>query len=111
MIIFGADMRLSVYYDNNRKEILILGEGPTQGLDDSTLTTGAIYHINFAQPNKRFVLRLAYNGSNSSFFNATKIYQFKAEDSDIKYYALYLGKTSKDFTINNMKKKQDEKEL
>ena len=106
MIIFGADMSSSVHYDNKRKETLILGEGPTQGLDDSTLTAGAIYHINFTQPNKRFVLRLAYNGSNSSFFNATKIYQFKAEDSDIKYYALYLGKTLKDFTINNMKKKK-----
>ena len=98
-------MSSSVHYDNKRKETLILGEGPTQGLDDSTLTAGAIYHINFTQPNKRFVLRLAYNVSNSSFFNATKIYQFKAEDSDIKYYALYLGKTLKDFTINNMKKK------
>ena len=35
------------------------------------------------------------------------IYQFKAENSEIKDYVLCLGNISKDFTINNMKKKQD----
>ena len=34
----------------------------------------------------------------------TKIYQFKAEDFEIKYYELSLGNVSKDFTINNMKR-------
>ena len=33
-----------------------------------------------------------------------KKYQFKAKDSEIKNYALYLGNISKDFTINNIKK-------
>ena len=78
VIIFGADTSLSVYIDNKGKYILILGEGPTQGLDDTTLLAEAIYPINFTQPNNRFVLSLHYNGSNSfSFVNATKIYQFK----------------------------------
>ena len=36
------------------------------------------------------------------FANATKIYQFKAKDWEIKDYALCLGNVSKDFTINNM---------
>ena len=36
--------------------------------------------------------------------NATKIYHFKAENSEIKDYMLCLGKISTDFTINNMKK-------
>ena len=31
--------------------------------------------------------------------------QFKAKDSEIEGYALCLGNISKDFTINNMKKK------
>ena len=58
------------------------------------------------QPNKRCVLSLHYNGSNSFLFvNATKIYQSKAKDSEIKDYASCLGNISKDFTINNMKKK------
>ena len=36
------------------------------------------------------------------FVNATKTYQVKAKDSEIKPYTLYLGNTSKDFTVNNM---------
>ena len=35
-----------------------------------------------------------------------KIYQFKAKDSEIKDYTLCLDKISKDFTIDNMKKKK-----
>ena len=102
-IIFGADMSLSVDIHNKNKDILILGEGPTQGLGDTTLTAEAIYPINFTQPNKRFVLSLHYNGNNSFLFvNATKIYQFKAK----KDGALCLGNISKDFTIKNMKKKR-----
>ena len=41
VIIFGADMSSSVHVDNKGKDILILGEGPTQGLDDIILTTEA----------------------------------------------------------------------
>ena len=37
VIIFGADMSSSVHIDNKNKDILILGEGPTQRLDDTTL--------------------------------------------------------------------------
>ena len=75
-IIFGADMSSSVHIDNNVKDILILGEGPTQRLDDTTLTAETIYPINIIQSNKRFVLSLHYNGNNSFLFvNTTKLYQ------------------------------------
>ena len=97
-------MSSSVHVDNKGKDILILGEGPTQGLDDTTLTAEAKYPINFTQSGKRFVLSLHYNGSNSLFVNATKVHQFKAKNSEIKDYALCLQNVSKDFTINNMKK-------
>ena len=40
---FGADLSLSVHIDNKRKDILILNEGPNQGLDDTTLTAEAKY--------------------------------------------------------------------
>ena len=56
VIIFGADMSLSVHIDNKNKDTLILGEGPTQGLDDTTLTAEAKCPINFTQPRKRLVL-------------------------------------------------------
>ena len=61
--------------------------------------------INFTGLEKRFVLSLPYNGSNSFLFvNAVKIYQFEAKDLEIKPFPLCLGNNSKDFTINNMKK-------
>ena len=96
-------MSSSVHIDNKRKDILILGKGPTQGLDGRTAEP--LYSINFTQSGKRFVLSLHYNGSNSFLFsNATKVYQFKTKDSEIKDYALSLGNVSKDFTINIIKK-------
>ena len=56
VIIFGADMSSSVHVDNKNKDILIFGEGPTQGLDNTTLTAEAKYPINFTKSGKRFVL-------------------------------------------------------
>ena len=92
-----------LHIDNKGRDILVLGEGPTQVLDDTTLTAEAKYPINFTQSGKRFVLSLHYNGSNSFLFvNATKVYQSKAKNSEIKDYALCLGNILKDFTINNM---------
>ena len=78
-------MNSSVHIDNKRKYILILSDGPIQGLDDTTLTIEAIYSINFTQSNRKFCLSLHYNGSNSFlFFNAKKIHQLKAKVSAIK---------------------------
>ena len=77
-------MSSSVNIDNKGKDILILGKGPTQGLDRTTFTAEGIYPINFMQ-SERFVLNLHYNGNNGFLFvNATKAYQFKAKNSEIK---------------------------
>ena len=110
VIIFGADMSSSVSFDNKGKDTLILGERPTQGLDDTKLTADTKYLINFTQSNRRFVLSLHYNGSDSFLFvDATKIYQFKAKDSKIKKYPFCLVNISKDSTIDNMKKNRIKK--
>ena len=93
------------HIDNNNKDILSHGEGQTQWLDDTTLTAEGKYPISFTQSGKRFVLSLHYNWSNSFLFvNATKIFQFKAKDFEIKDYMLFSGNISKKFTINNLKK-------
>ena len=94
-----------MHIDNKNKDILILGKVTTQGFDDTTLTAEVKYLINFTQPRKRFVLSLHYNGINSFLFvNATKIYQFKVRDSEIKDYTPCLSYISKYFPIKNMKK-------
>ena len=98
-------MSSSVHIDNKKKDILILGIGPTQELDDTMLTAEAQYSINFSRSNRKFCLSLHYNGSNSFLFiNATKKYLIKAKNSEIKKYFLSLRNILKDFTGNNMKK-------
>ena len=55
VIPFGVDISSSVYIDNKNKDILILGKGPTQGLDDTTLTVEAQYSINFSRSNRKYI--------------------------------------------------------
>ena len=46
-----------------------------------------------------------YNGANGYLFvNDIEIYKFKAKDSEIVAISLFLGKISKDWPANNMKK-------
>ena len=51
-LVFGADMSSSIHIDNKKKDILVLGRGPTQGLE-STLTAEKMYSINFTIKKKR----------------------------------------------------------
>ena len=93
------------HVDNKGKYILSLGEGPTQGLDDTTLAAKRKHPINFKQSGKRLVLSLHYNDINSLLIaNVTKVCQFKVKNSEIKDYALCLGNVSKYFAINDMEK-------
>ena len=76
------DMSSSLHIDNKDKNILVLGEGPTQGLNDTILIAEAKYHTNYTQSGKRFVLSLHYNKNNSLLLvNETKMYKIKAKYS------------------------------
>ena len=44
VLIFGVDMSSSAHIDNKKKDILVLGKGPTQGLEH-TLTAETMYSI------------------------------------------------------------------
>ena len=81
-----------------KKDILVLGRGPTQGLEK-------MYSINFTVTKMKFCLSLSYNRSNSYFFvNGTEIKKFKPKDSAIVASPLCLGNISKDWSTDNMKK-------
>ena len=74
-------MSFSSYIDNKKKYILVLGKGPTQGLEH-TLTAEKMYSINFTVTKKKFCLSLHYNGANSYLLvNGTEMHKFKAKDS------------------------------
>ena len=105
VLIFGADMSSSVHIDYKKKDVLVLGRGPTQGLE-SNLTAEKMYSINFTVTKKKSCLSLHYNGGNSYLFvNGTEIIKFKAKDSAIVASPLCLGgNISKDWSTGNMKK-------
>ena len=64
-----------------------------------------MYSINFSKGNTKLCLSLHYNGANSYLFvNGAEIIKFKAKDSKIVASPLYLGKLSKDWSTDNMKK-------
>ena len=97
-------MSSSAHIDNKKKDILVLGKGPTQELEH-TLTAEKMHSINFTVTNKKICLSLHYNGANSYLFaNGTQIYKFKANDSEIFVGPLCLGNISKDCSVDNMKK-------
>ena len=52
VIIFGVDMS-SLHVDNKNKDLLVLAEGPTQGLNDTRVTVEAKYPINFTQSGQK----------------------------------------------------------
>ena len=54
--------------DNRKKNILIHGKGPMQGLCDTILTAEVEYSINFSKQQNNFCLSLLYNASNSFLF-------------------------------------------
>ena len=99
VIIFGVDMNSSTKIDNRKKDILILGKGPTQGLE-CTLSVEKMYSINFTEKTKKFCLSLHYNGADSYLsVNGTEITKFKVPPNSI-----CLGNVSKDWSVDNMKK-------
>ena len=96
-------MSSSVRIDNKKKDVLIIGKGPTQGLGENSLSAEKMYLISFTKVNTKFCLSFHYNGANSYLFvNGAEIYKFTAKDSEIVPNNLCLGNVSKDFSASNM---------
>ena len=104
-IIFGVDTSYATHVHNKKKGILILGEGPTLGLDGTKLTSEKLYSVKFTENKKTFCLSFHYNGTNSYLFvYGTKLQKFKEKDSQIVATPLCLENVSKEFSVDNTKK-------
>ena len=69
-------MSFSAHVHNKKKDILVLGKGPAEGLKH-TLTAEKIYCITFTVTKKKFCLSFHCNGASSYLFvNSTEIYKF-----------------------------------
>ena len=49
VITLWVDNKSSVHANNRKKDVLILGKGPTQRSNDATLTAEAEYSISFSE--------------------------------------------------------------
>ena len=77
VIIFGVDMSSLKKINNMKKDSLILGKVPIQGLEH-TLSAEKMYSINVTVTGKKFYLSLDYNGANSYLFvNGQKLLNSK----------------------------------
>ena len=69
-------MSSSSHIDHKKKDILVLGKGPTQRLEH-TFTAEKMYSINFTVTKKKLCLSLHYNGANSYLLMAQKFINLK----------------------------------
>ena len=74
VLIFGVDMSFSSHIHNKRKDILVLGIGPTQGLEHMA---EKMYSNNFTVTKKKFCFSLNYNGANSWYRMVQKFTNLK----------------------------------
>ena len=95
IIIFGVDLSNSVHATNKTQNILILGHGITQKVNNTTIYAEKMYSPHFRAENKIFCLSLHYNGDDSYLFvNGKEVTKFKAKKSEIKATQLTLGSIS-----------------
>ena len=86
IIIFGVNSSNPVYATNKTQNILILGHGLTQKVNNTTIDAEKMYSPNFS---------LHYNGDNNYLFvNGKEVTKFKAKKSEIKVNQLTLGSIS-----------------
>ena len=84
VIIFGVDMTNSKHANNKTKDVLVLGRGLIQKVDDTTIYAEKMYLPNFTIANKTFCLSLHYNGDNSYLLvNGKEVIKFKVKNQNI----------------------------
>ena len=105
VFIFGADMSFSVHRTNRANHIYVMGDGRTQGIDDTTLYVEKKYFRNFTEPNEKFVLSLHYNGNDSYLFvNGRQELKFKCKTCQLVKEKLCIGNLSDQWTASESEK-------
>ena len=101
VLTFGADMSFSAHATNRANRIYLMGDGLTQGINDTTLYVEKNYWRNFTDPGKKFIISLHYNGDESYFFvNSRQELKFKAKTDQIVKEKLCIGNLSDQWTVS-----------
>ena len=97
LLFIGVDMTNSKHVNNQTKDVLVLGEGLIQKIDDITIFAEKTYSPNFTVANQASCLSLHYNGDDSYLFaNGKEFIKFKAKKQSVVGKIL-LGNISADF--------------
>ena len=83
VLIFGVDMSFSVHTTNKANHIYLIGDGLTQGINDTTLYAEKKYFRNFTEPGETFLLSLHYNDDESYLFVNNGRQELKFKDKQI----------------------------
>ena len=105
VLIFGADMSFSAHATDRANHIYLMGDGLTQGINDTTLYAEKKYFRNFAEPNIKCELSLHYNGDDSYLFvNGRQELKFKAKTDKLVKEKLCIGNLSDQWTARESEK-------
>ena len=105
VLIFGADMSFSTHATNRANHIYLMGDGLTQGINDTTIYAEKKYWRNFTDPGKKFVLSLHYNDDNSYLFvNGRQELKFKCKTDQLVKEKLCIGNLSDQWTTSESEK-------
>ena len=76
----------------------MLGKDSIQIINNTTIYAEKTYSPNFTLDDKIFCLSLNYDSDNNYLHvNGKEVCKFKAKDSELKKYNLFLGSISKDY--------------
>ena len=105
VLIFGVDMRFSAHATNRVNHIYLMGDGLTQGINDTTLYVEKNYWRDFIDPRKKFIISLHYNGDESYFFvNGRQELKFKAKTDQLVKEKLCIGNLSDQWRASESEK-------
>ena len=92
-------MNFSVHATNRVNNIYVMGEALVQGINDTTIYAEKKFYRKFADPGKKFLLSLHYNGDDSYLFvNGRQELKFRAKIDQIINEKLCLGNLSSEWT-------------
>ena len=99
VLLFGVHESSLLHSNNKTNNIYVMGKGPVQRIDDTTLSAEKVYSQNFTQPNKKFVLSLHYNDDNSYLFvNGKQELKFNCKTDQLVKEKLCIGNLSNNWS-------------
>ena len=105
VLIFGVDMSFSAHATNRANHIYVMGDGLTQGINDTTLYVEKKYFRNFTETNVKFVLSLHYNIDDSYLFvNGRQELKFKCKIDKLVKEKLCIENLSDQWTASESEK-------